>query len=99
MVFFGLFKARMEVVVARITTATKIVVINPGVNGNGIRRLLRRFTPRNDNKLSFAPRNDNLGWKIDRAITAGRSIANSVIHGLIFTEPKQPQESAPVRPL
>ena len=39
------------------------------------------------------------GRKRARAITAGRSMASSVIQGGTETEPKQPQEAAPVRAL
>ncbi len=43
--------------------------------------------------------NENSGRNIDRANTAGRSMVKRVIQGFICTEPKQPQESAPVRAL
>lgn len=78
----------------------KAVIANRGADGSGVRNSLSRFFMdscfwRNDR----AGGNDNRGRNIDKAITAGRSMAKRVIQGFTCTEPKQPQESAPVRAL
>ena len=84
----------------------KAVIANRGADGSGVRNSLRRFFMdscfRRNDRVSGNDRaggNENSGRNIDKAITAGRSMAKRVIQGFTCTEPKQPQESAPVRAL